>query len=94
MLLRLISFIIFYNEDNVSKQRTCRFSAKIKIFSNAVLIKEESFIITTPILTTAIIGILLFIVGKITKIRWLSLIAVFLLLIAVWFIIIKYFGVA
>jgi len=38
----------------------------------------------------AIIGVVFFLIGTISKLRWMNLIAVFLILVAVWLVISKF----
>lgn len=68
------------------------FSDTIKILFNVVAVRgEEDMSISISIIIVAIIALLALIGGLVTKLRWMTLISVFLFLIAGWMIVAEFF---
>ncbi len=68
------------------------FSDTIKILFNVVAVRgEEDMSISISIIIVAIIALLALIGGFVTKFRWMTLISVFLFLIAAWMLVAEFF---
>lgn len=68
------------------------FSDTIKILLNVVAVRgEEDMSISISIIIVTIIALLALIGGFVTKFRWMTLISVFLFLIAGWMIVAEFF---